>query len=148
MAGVELLLLVILGLGALAMLSGNPLTPVQPAAPAPVAKTPAVQCGIVLTRPKTNERIVTTATVVGTITPCSNDPLLATILTAQVVDRTGAPMSDLARITMAAATSSSASFSGNLNITGNPAPGTGYLIVTGPVRYDGTSLTARTPIKF
>jgi hypothetical protein len=146
LAGVEILLLVVLGIGAFAVLSGNPLKPVATnPAPAPVT-TP--RCGIVLSRPIKNERISNIVTLSGTITPCDNSPLLSTILTVQVVDRSGAPMSDLTRITMAAATNDSASFSGALPITGNPLPGTGYLIVTGPVRPDGTSLSARTPITF
>ncbi len=149
LAGVEILLLVVLGLGALAVLSGNPIKPVTPASPvATHTKAPAPKCGIALARPQNNERISTIVTLVGTITPCDHAPLLDTVLTVQVVDKTGAPMSDLTRITMATATDRSASFSGSLPITGNPLPGTGYVIVTGPTRYDGSSLTARTAIKF
>ncbi|HTH93236.1 MAG TPA: hypothetical protein VL576_02030 [Candidatus Paceibacterota bacterium] len=150
LAGVEILLLVILGLGALAVLSGNPITPVQQSTrrSTTTQQNTAPKCAITLSRPKSKERINGVVTLVGSVTPCTNTNPLATILTAQVVDRTGAPMSDLTRITMAASSDTTATFSGSLPITGNPVPGTGYIIVTGPVQYDGTSLTARTPITF
>lgn len=149
LAGVEIIVLVILGLGALSVLSGNPIKPTPTATPGTVTThSPAPRCGITLTRPIKNEHVTNLVTVVGTVTPCDTTPLLAEVLTAQVIDRSGAPMSDLTRITMAAATNTSASFSGAIPITANPLPGTGYLIITGPVRPDGTSLSTRTAIRF
>jgi hypothetical protein len=149
LAGVEIIVLVVLAIGAISVLSGNPIKPVNNTAPSSTtSNTTAPQCGIKLSRPIKNERITNLVTVVGTVTSCDQTPLLATVLTAQVVDKSGAPMSDLTHITMAAATDSSASFSGALPITGNPLPGTGYLIITGPTRPDGTSLSVRTPIRF
>ncbi len=145
-SGPEIIVLVVLVLGALAVLSGHPISPVQNA-PAPKT-TVAAQCAISLTRPRAKETVGSVATVVGSITPCSPQDPLTTNVNVEVVDSTGALMSVYGSIPVTAADNTRGTFSANVPITGSPAAGIGYVIVTGPNRSDGTTSTARRAIQF
>lgn len=142
----EIILLAVLGLGVIATLTGHPLTDTSSTGTVSTT-TPATHCGITLTRPKSKENITNVVTVVGSITPCGHDPLTDQV-TVQVVDSTGAPMSAYTPVPIAASDNSKGSFTANIPITGSPAAGTGYVIVTGPNSTTGTTPTARTAIKF
>jgi hypothetical protein len=151
-SGAEIAVIIVLAIGALATLSGNPLsTATSPSSSngSPTTASTSAHCGIILTRPSSNETTAVYVTLVGTITPCTQtDPLNATV-NVQVVDSTGAPMSAYTTVNVAAATSTTGSFSANIPITGQPAAGTGYVIVTGPIdENDGTTMTARAPVHF
>ena len=146
-SGGEIIVLVVLALGALAVLSGNPIkvqNNTTPSTPAPVVQ----QCVITLTRPSTKELISTVVTVVGSITPCSNTPALATVVYAQVVDSSGALMSTYTPIPVTATDTTRGTFAANIAITGAPAAGTGYIIITGPNKADGTATSSRVAIHF
>jgi hypothetical protein len=158
LTGAEIILIAVLVIGTIATLSGNPIKTYAPApvTTTPVATTPAAPtCGITLTRPVKSEKISSVVTVTGTITPCDNAltqissrPNPSITLTGQIVDKNGTPMSALTPISVNVISATSGSFDADLPITGAPAAGTGYAIITGPIQNDGTSLVARQPITF
>jgi hypothetical protein len=148
MSGGEIILLVVLALGAFAVLTGHPLAGLTNENSSTTSSTTSQKCGIVINRPASKERISGVATVVGSITPCNNTTPLSTLVNVQVVDSTGAPMSAYTPVSIAAADSSRGTFNANIPITGNPAPGTGYVIVTGPNNANSITTSARVAITF
>lgn len=163
LSGAEIVLLVILGLGALAVFNGTPFKSVTVPAPAShtvagnsnsTAPTPA--CNIILTRPLAQEHLSQVVTIAGTIDNC-NPSMLANqvsslqsiVLNIQIVDSNGTPMSAYTPIALSALTSNnSGSFYTNIALTGAPAVGTGYVIVIGPRQNNGALFTARVPVLF
>jgi hypothetical protein len=153
-SGAEIAVIAVLVIGALATLSGHPLSgltgssSITPSSPSTIS-TSQQQCGITLSRPTSKESTGAYATVVGSITPCTITPVLAATVNMQVVDSTGALMSAYTTVNVAAASNTTGTFSANIPITGQPAAGTGYVIVTGPIdSTDGTTMTARAPVHF
>jgi hypothetical protein len=149
-SGVEIILILVLVIGAIATLSGHPLTNVgSTSSTKTTVSTTTSRCGITLSRPVKNEKAAQTVTVIGTIMPCTSDAPIKAAVTAQVVDSTGVPLSDYTHITMSSATATTASFATTIPLTGTPAAGTGYVILTGPANLaTGISMTARVAIKF
>jgi len=150
-SGGEIALLLVLGIGALAILSGHPILGVQNNNTSSNSTTASTtqQCGITLSRPTSKESIGAFLTVVGAITPCTTDAPISATVNVQVVDSTGAPMSAYTLVDVAAATNIRGTFSANIPITGQPAAGTGYVIVTGPTSIEsGSPMTARAPVHF
>jgi hypothetical protein len=164
LSGAEIVLLVILGLGALAVFNGTPFKTVAPAGSGThtvtttknTTGTTVSACDIVLTRPVALEQVSQVVTVTGTIANC-NPSMLAgqvsslqsIVLNIQIVDSNGTPMSAYTPIALSAITSNnSGSFYTNIALNGAPAAGTGYVIVIGPRQNDGALFTARVPIRF
>ncbi|MDB5188725.1 MAG: hypothetical protein JWM92_323 [Candidatus Nomurabacteria bacterium] len=149
-SGPEIILIVVLAIGLIATLSGNPIKPysAKPATAPVVAKTPTPQCGITLTAPVKLQQVFQKVVVAGTITPC---PTTATPISlyAQVVDGNGTPLSILTPLSIVpTANNMIGNFSATVSLTTAPTTNSGAIIITGPVNSDGTSLTARTPVTF
>ncbi len=146
-SGGEILVLVVLAIGAITVFSGHPLQPVQPT-PTTTTSSTKQQCTITLSRPVSKETISRIATVAGSITPCTSTAPLSTTVNVQVVDSTGALMSAYTPVSVVTTNPALGTFAATIPITGTPAAGTGYLIVTGPNNPDGTTSTARVAIHF
>ncbi len=157
-SGVEIILLVVLALGALSVLTGKPLSApsAAPAATTSTAPAPTAVCAITLTSPTKLQKIFQYVTINGSLTNC--DPSLLSNNTAslqnislnvQIVDKNGSPMSAYTPMPLGVLTSqSSGTFNANIPITGAPAAGTGYVIVVGPTQSNGAEYTARVPVTF
>jgi hypothetical protein len=145
----EVIVVLVLVIGLISTISGKPILSLRNKSTIAATKTvtaPQPSCGIVLTSPKPQEKIGTEVVLNGSIIQCLTNTIPDT-LTAHVVDATGTSLSDSTTIDVSHSIFGGGSFSTTIPLVGTARSTKAYVIVSGPVRANGTAETVRLPIQ-
>jgi hypothetical protein len=145
----EVILALVLAIGVISTLTGNPITPIfgtTPEAKKTTTVTPSSSvldgCTAVVTAPANNGQIDTVVSISGSFTSCSNGFSVPSSLNAQVVDSTGGSLSAYTPVPVTSSPFGNARFSATVQLAGVAHSTSAILIITGN---DGSDI--RIPIK-
>ncbi|MEO5646206.1 MAG: hypothetical protein ABIO57_03880 [Candidatus Paceibacterota bacterium] len=155
----EVILALILGIGLITTLTGGTIQPLfgtattgKKTVATGTAKTTApTGCGIVVSRPKTKEKVTTEVAVAGSFPECITAANIPTTINAQVVDSTGTPLSVYTSIPINKGffgLGGGSTFNATIPLVGVAHSTSGYLILSAPTQADGSVLSTRVAIQF
>ncbi|MBP6857639.1 MAG: hypothetical protein KBC11_00360 [Candidatus Pacebacteria bacterium] len=104
------------------------------------------RCGLSVTAPLSLQKVSNSIRLSGSVNGCNWKPDGNTALFAQVVDKSGKPVSEFITVESNGSSILNTAFDTNINITGNPS-GVGYLILI-PATKQEKSITVRIPLTF
>lgn len=147
----EIVLVVLLAIGLLSRLGGGPVTPGNTTPTAVKAPdTSKANCGLVIARPHSLERVDSFVTLLGTVGSCNWLVYDNIALNAQVIDVKGLPISAYVAVPANSKnTDGTVSFNASIRLTTIPATKTGYLILIPSSHTDDTTVqSVRIPLTF
>lgn len=109
--------------------------------------TSTARCGLSITTPLSKQKVADSIHLSGSVNGCNWRPSGSVALYAQVINSAGVPLSEFVAVPDTGRDLINTAFDTNITITGNPTPGTGYLILI-PATQTEKSITVRIPITF
>ncbi|MCC7436596.1 hypothetical protein IT402_01830 [Candidatus Nomurabacteria bacterium] len=104
------------------------------------------RCGLSVVAPLSLQKVSGGVRLAGSVNGCNWKPDGNTALFAQLVDKSGRPVSEFTRVESNGSDIFNTAFDTSININGNPS-GVGYLILV-PAKQEGKSITVRIPLTF
>lgn len=152
----EVILAIILAIGLISTLTGNPIVSVTgPAKKAAittkskttVSATDSSGCGIIMQLPTPKQSIDTVVTVKGIVARCINTTSIPSTLTAYVIDSKNTILSAYTTIAVNQSYFGDPTFSAVIPLQGVAHSTTAYVIINGPTRMDGSMLSSRVQVQ-
>lgn len=153
---IEIIAILLLGIGFMSTLTGNPIaspggtstTPPQTIPKPPVQNPNDPKCGLSLSHPTNLESVFASVPIIGSVSGCNWIPTESSALSAQVIDANGIPLSGFVAVPISARTGAIASFATTIAFTTAPATSTGYVILIPASDPAYKNITTRIQIKF
>lgn len=104
------------------------------------------RCGLSIVAPLSLQKVSNSIRLAGSVNGCNWKPDGNVALFAQVIDKSGRPVSEFVTVESNGSDIFNTAFDTNINIDGNPS-GVGYLILV-PAKQQSKSITVRIPLTF
>lgn len=141
----EIILAIVLAIGLITTLTGNPINPVTGSSSTKktaTTKSSSSSCGLVITNPTSKQKVGTIITVNGTINKClALNVVVPSAVVVHVVDSNGSIISAYSTISVSKSLFGYGTFTGTVQLTNGT-----YNATTAYVVVETTGLTARVPV--